>query len=119
MPWPSIPTLIFTDSTTWQKVTSWTKGKVADRKPVYGPVSQPITCSVAPTSAQMVDAHGVEVMVVQHQVTFDAASFPGLHIRDQGTWLETGATLAVIGVEPEGDANGRIWVVTCEERPLL
>ena len=119
MAWPKIPTTIFTDSTTWQKVTSWTKGKVADRQPVYGTVSLPIACSVSPTSAQMVDAHGRQAMVVQHQVTFDAATFPGLHIRDQGTWLETGATLAVIGVQPEGDATGRIWVVTCEERPLL
>ncbi len=119
MPWPAIPTLIFTDSTTWQRITSWTTDKVAGRVPVYGAVTQPLTCSVAPTSAQMVDSHGRESLVVQHMVTFDAATFPNLHIRDQGTWIEGGKTLSVIGVEPEGDANGRIYVVTCEERPLL
>ena len=58
MAWPTIPATIFTDSTAWQKVTSWTKGKVADRQPVYGTVSLPIACSVSPTSAQMVDVHG-------------------------------------------------------------
>jgi len=119
MPWPSIPTIIFTDSTTWSKVTSWTTDKVAGRVPVYGAAGPPIACSVSPTSAEMVDAHGRQAMVVRHMVTFDAASFPGLHIRDQGTWLEGNKGLTVIGVEPKGDAIGRIYVVTCEERPLL
>jgi hypothetical protein len=119
MAWPSIPTVIFTDSTTWSKVTSWTQDKVLGRVPVYGPVGPALTCSVAPTSAEMVDAHGRQSMVVRHMVTFDARTFPNLHIRDQGTWVEGSKALTVIGVEPEGDGTGRIWVVTCEERPLL
>ena len=83
------------------------------------PRGRQLPCSVSPTSAQMVDSHGRQTMVVQHQVTFDAQTFPNLHIRDQGTWLEGNKTLTVIGVEPQGDATGRIYVVTCEERPLL
>jgi hypothetical protein len=119
MPWPQIPTLIFTDTTSWSKVTSWTTDKAAGRVPNFGPVGPELPCAVAPTSAEMVDAHGRQSMVVRIQVTFDAATFPGLHIRDQGTWIEGLKTLTVIGVQPESDARGRIFVVTCEERPLL
>lgn len=119
MPWPTIPMLIFTDSTSWQKVSSWTTGKVADRVPSYGAMGPPLPCAVETISADTIDAHGRQSMVVEHRVTFDASTFPGLHIRDQGVWIEGNKTLTVKGVEPAGDANGRIYVVTCEERPLL
>lgn len=119
MPWPTIPTLIFTDSTAWTKVTSWTTDKVAGRVPIYGTQGPYLPCAVESSGAVMVDRHGKQQMVVQHTVTFDAATFPGLHIRDQGEWAEGQKTLTVTGVQPSGDGTGRIWIVTCEEVPVL
>jgi len=119
MGWPIIPALVLTDTTTWSKATGWTVDKALGRVPVYGPVGPPIACAVESSGAAMVDAHGRTGMVVQHSITFTAAAFPGLHIRDQGTWIEGGKTLTVVGVQPSGDALGRIYVVTCEERPIL
>lgn len=119
MPWPVIPTLLFTDSTTWSKVTSWTTGKVADRQPVYGAMGSPLVCAVETTAVEMLDSHGRQAMVVEHKVTFAASTFPNLHIRDKGVWVEGNKGLTVKGVEPAGDAFGRIYIVTCEERPLL
>ena len=119
MGWPFIPDLIMTDWTAWRKVASWSTDKALGRVPTYGPEGPAVPCAVDTSSASMVDAHGRQAMVVQHRVTFREADFPGLHIRDQGTWFEGCKTLTVTGIEPIGDANGRAYVVTCEERPTL
>ena len=59
--------------------------------------------------------HSRENMIVTHVVTCNSRLG---YLRDQLQWQETGAILTIVGVEPAGDATGRIWNHYCEERPL-
>ena len=116
MAWPRIPSLIYTDQVAVKPVISWGKDAAGGRVPTYATSwSVPYDCSVSAAGANDVAIHSRENMVVTHVVTCNSRLG---YIRDQLQWQETGAILTVIGVEPAGDAEGRIWNHYCEERPL-
>jgi len=113
MPWPRIPTLVFTDSVRFRS-SSWTKDQAGGRVLAEGPWGPIVSCSVAAAGATDVELHSREGMVVSHVVT---TIFRLGYLRDQLWWQETGAILTVMGVEPAGDGRGRVWNHYCEERP--
>lgn len=117
MGWPRIPNLIHTDRVTWQPITGWTQDAALGRVPAYGTASSQIVCTVQPEQASMIDEHGRQAMLVNHTVI--TSTNPGFKIRDQLIWLEGGKILTIVGVQPTGDARGRIWELNCEERPTL
>lgn len=114
MSWPSIPPLIYTD-TVKARTTTWTKDRAGGRVSTAGDWGQPIPCLVTAASAQQVQIHSREGMVVSHVVTCNDRLG---YLRDQLQWQETSATLTITAVEPAGDGTGRIWNHYCEERPL-
>lgn len=115
MPWPSIPSLIYTDSVKVRTVT-WSKDHAGGRQPVNGAWSGKVfPCSVSAASASQQVQHSREGMVVSHVVTSDARLG---YLRDQFQWQETGAILTIVAVEPAGDGTGRIWNHYVQELPL-
>ena len=115
MGWPAIPTLIYTDSVQWLRVTGWTQDAALGRVPFYATTGATYACSVQPESAEMVGEHGRQGQIVNYTVTITAN--PGFKVRDQLVWLEGARTLIIVGVHPTGDANGRIYVLDCQEHP--
>jgi hypothetical protein len=121
MGWPSIPMLVFTDRIRFRSAT-WGKDGVSGRLASYGGWGRWVSCSVStPTTSDQdkfhLTAHGREEMKVSHIVTLNNSSYPGLKVRDQLQWQETGYTLVVLGIEPAGDGRGRIWNLYCEYHP--
>ena len=115
MPWPKIPTLVFTDLVKARSV-AWSKDRAGGRLPTPGSWGQSIPCSVSAASAAAVQIHSRDGFVVTHVVT--CLGRLG-NYRDQLQWQETGAILTITAVEPAGDGMGRIWNHYTDERPLI
>ncbi len=115
MAWPHIPNLIYTDAVRVRTVTWPTKDAAGGRVPTTGGWGEAVLCSVSAASAQDVELHSRENMVVSHVVTSNGRLG---YLRDQLQWQETGAILTISAVEPAGDGTGRIYNHYCDERPL-
>jgi hypothetical protein len=106
MSWPRIGDDIYTDRVKARVVTWETKDRAGGRVPSYGAWSATthrclvtaVGVAEAPTSASQ--------SVVTHCVTADVRI---ANLRDQLQWQETAGILTITGIEPAGDANGRIW----------
>ena len=113
MAFPRIPRVIFMDQVK-SRSGSFSKDATGGRVLAEGAWGQSVRCSVSAAGASDVETHSRENMLVSHVVT----SYARLgYIRDQLQWQETGAILTIVGVEPAGDGEGRIWNHYCEERP--
>lgn len=116
MPWPAIPTLIYTDAVSPRAVSWATKDRAGGRVPTPGSWGPAVACSVSAASAAAVQIHSRDGFVVTHVVTCNDRLG---NYRDQLRWEETGAILTITAVEPAGDGTGRIWNHYADERPLI
>lgn len=112
MAWPVIPDLIYTDRVKVRTVTWDTKDRAGGRVQSASAWSgSTYRCSVSATSvtpAQMAR----DQVIITHVVTADTKIG---NLRDQLQWQETGGVLTITGIEPAGDANGRVWEHFTEE----
>lgn len=112
MRWPAVPDLIYSDRVKARAVTWNTKDKAGGRVPVPGAWStEAYRCSITATSVDQAVTRG-EQSIVTHHVTADSRLG---NIRDQLLWMETEAILTIVGIEPAGDIDGRLWVHYTQE----
>jgi hypothetical protein len=112
MPFPSVPNLIYTDSVRVRVVTWETKDRAGGRVPTYGSWSgDTYRCSVSASGVTEAPTSTAQ-SIVTHIVTADSR-LAGL--RDQLQWQETDGILTIIGIEPAGDGNSRLWNHYCQE----
>jgi hypothetical protein len=104
--WPTVPSLIYTDRVKVRTVTWETKDRAGGRVAIPESwSSETYPCSVSASSVSE-SVTSRDQTVVTHVVTADTRL---ANLRDQLQWQETGGILTITGIEPAGDANGRLW----------
>lgn len=99
------------NTVTIQRVAAWTAGNARDPQATFAAASDPVACSVQPSSSIDVAPHLREEGVTYHTAIFH--DDPTLEVRDKLNW---GSRVLIVTGVIDSSGRGRSFRVLCEER---